>query len=99
MLQIKEREKSNTTKRKHYEFEKASRYCQRDDDDYTHDTFDQHTKSISSRKTLKKEEEEEKQIEKKQVYRVLALETLIVHDAESRDLHAKRVAALAQRSQ
>jgi len=48
MFQMKSRTKSNATRREHHELEKALRNRERSDDDYSNNTLNEHTESISS---------------------------------------------------
>jgi len=51
--------KSNAMRRKHHELEKALRNRERNDDDYSNDTFNEHTESISSCDVIKESDERE----------------------------------------
>ena len=60
MSQMKSRMKSNAMKREHHELEKALRNRERSNDDHSNDTFNEHTKSISSCDVIKESDEREK---------------------------------------
>ncbi len=60
MSQMKSRMKSNAMKREHHELEKALRNRKRSNDDHSNDTFNEHTKSISSCDVIKESDEREK---------------------------------------
>jgi len=61
MFQMKSRMKSNAMRREHHELEKAFRNHERNDDDYSNDTFNEHTESISSCDVIKKSDERKKE--------------------------------------
>jgi len=60
MSQMKSRMKSNAMRREHHELEKALRKHERNDDDHSNDTFNEHTESISSCDIIKESDEREK---------------------------------------
>ncbi len=57
---MKSRMKSNAMRREHHELEKALRNHERSDDDYSNDTFNEHTESISSCDIIKESDERER---------------------------------------
>jgi len=52
--------KSNAMKREHHELEKAFRNRERSDNDYSNDTFNEHTELISSCNVIEKSDERER---------------------------------------
>ena len=60
MFQMKNRMKSNATRREHHELEKALRNRERSDDDHSNDTLNEHTESISSRDVIEESDERER---------------------------------------
>ncbi len=61
MSQMKSRMKSNATRREHHELEKAFRNHERNDDDHSNDTLNEHTESISSYDVIEKSDERERE--------------------------------------
>ncbi len=57
---MKSRLKSNAIRREHHELEKALRNHERNNDDHSNDTLNEHTKSISSCDVIKELNEREK---------------------------------------
>jgi len=60
MFQMKSRIKSNAMRREHHELEKALRNRERNDDDHSNDTFNEHIESISSYDVIEESDEREK---------------------------------------
>ncbi len=58
---MKSRMKSNAMRREHHELEKALRNRERNDDDYSNDTFNEHIESISSYDVIEESDEREKE--------------------------------------
>jgi len=58
---MKSRMKSNATRREHHELEKAFRNHERNDDDHSNDTLNEHTESISSYDVIEKSDERERE--------------------------------------
>jgi len=52
--------KSNAMRREHHELEKALRNRERSDDDYSNDTLNEHTESISSCDVIEESDERER---------------------------------------
>ncbi len=61
MSQMKSRMKSNAMRREHHELEKALRNRERSDDDYSNDTLNEHTESISSCDVIKESDERKRE--------------------------------------
>jgi len=61
MFQMKSRMKSNAMRREHHELEKALRNRERNDDDHSNDTFNEHIESISSYNVIEESDEREKE--------------------------------------
>ncbi len=60
MFQMKSRMKSNAMRREHHELEKALRNHERNDNDHSNDTLNEHTESISSCDVIKESNERKK---------------------------------------
>jgi len=60
MSQMKSRMKSNATRRKHHELEKAFKNHERSDNNHLNDTLNKHTESISSCDVIKESDERER---------------------------------------
>ncbi len=58
---MKSRMKSNAMRREHHELEKALRNRERNDDDDSNDTFNEHIESISSYDVIEESDEREKE--------------------------------------
>jgi len=58
---MKSRMKSNAMRREHHELEKALRNRERNDDDHSNDTFNEHIESISSYNVIEESDEREKE--------------------------------------
>jgi len=58
---MKSRMKSNAMRREHYELEKVLRNHERNDDDHSNDTFNEHIESISSYDVIEESDEREKE--------------------------------------
>jgi len=58
---MKSRIKSNAMRREHHELEKALRNRERNDDDHSNDTFNEHIESISSYNVIEESDEREKE--------------------------------------
>jgi len=58
---MKSRMKSNAIRREHHELEKALRNRERNDDDHSNDTFNEHIESISSYDVIEESDEREKE--------------------------------------
>ncbi len=61
MFQMKSRMKSNAMRREHHELEKVLRNRERNDDDHSNDTFNEHIESISSYDVIEESDEREKE--------------------------------------
>ncbi len=61
MSQMKSRMKSNAMRKEHHELEKAFRNHERNDDDHSNDTLNEHTESISSCDIIEELNEREKE--------------------------------------
>ncbi len=61
MFQMKSRMKSNAMRREHHELEKALRNCERNNDDHSNDTLNEHTESISSCDIIKESDERKRE--------------------------------------
>ncbi len=57
---MKSKIKDNATWREYHELEKASRNHEHDNNDYSNDTFNKHTESISDCDIIKKSDKREK---------------------------------------
>jgi len=57
---MKSRMKSNAMRRKHHELEKALRNHECSDNDYSNDTLNEHTESISSYDVIKESDDKER---------------------------------------
>ncbi len=74
---MKDKTKDNAMQREHHELEKASRNHERDNNDYSNNTFNKHTESISDCDVIEESDERKKE-RKKQAHKVLALRTVTV---------------------
>ncbi len=61
MFQMKSRMKSNATRRKYHELEKAFRNHEHSNDDHSNDTLNEHTESISSCDVIEESDERKKE--------------------------------------
>ena len=61
IFQMKSRIKSNATRRKHHELEKAFRNHKHNDDDHSNNTLNEHIESISSCDIIKESDERERE--------------------------------------
>jgi len=57
---MKSRIKSNAMRREHHKLEKALRNHERNNDDHSNDTFNEHIESISSCDVIKESDERER---------------------------------------
>jgi len=60
MSQMKSRIKSNAMRREYHKLEKALRNHERNNDDHSNDTFNEHIESISSCDVIKESDERER---------------------------------------
>ncbi len=58
---MKDRTKDDAMQRKHHELEKVSRNHERDNSNYSNDTLDKHTESISDCDIIKDSDERKKE--------------------------------------